>query len=84
MDAVFGPTNFRTEIIWKRTGAHGRAKRWGPIHDTILFYTVSVKYVWNRVYEEYDPEYKFYRAEDERGRYQLITLDGPRLALDVA
>ena len=39
MDAVFGPTNFRTEIIWKRTGAHGRAKRWGPIHDTILFYT---------------------------------------------
>ena len=79
MDAVFGGANFRTEIIWKRTGAHGRAKRWGPIHDTILFYTVSGKYVWNRVYEEYDPKYieKFYRAEDERGRYQLITLDGP-------
>ena len=79
MDAVFGSANFRTEIIWKRTGAHGRAKRWGPIHDTILFYTVSGKYVWNRVYEEYDPGYieKFYRAEDERGRYQLITLDGP-------
>ena len=79
MDAVFGGANFRTEIIWKRTGAHGRAKRWGPIHDTILFYTVSGKYVWNRVYEKYDPKYieKFYRAEDERGRYQLITLDGP-------
>ena len=22
MDAVFGPENYRTEIIWKRTSAH--------------------------------------------------------------
>ena len=79
MDSVFGAKNFRNEIVWRRTGAHGRAKRWGPIHDIILFYAVSDKYVWNRVYEEYDPKYieKFYRAEDERGRYQPITLDGP-------
>ena len=41
MDAVFGHQNFRNEIIWRRTGAHGGAKRWGPIHDTLLFYTMS-------------------------------------------
>ena len=37
LDAVFGARNFRNEVIWKRTGAHGRAKKWGPIHDAIFF-----------------------------------------------
>ena len=79
MDGIFGHRNFMNEIIWRRTGAHGRAKRWGPIHDTILFYTKSNKYTWNRVYEKYDPMYieNYYRFEDERGRYQMVTLDGP-------
>ena len=39
MDAVFGPENFRNEIVWKRTSAHSmRAKRFGPVHDDILLY----------------------------------------------
>nr|MBA2601624.1 restriction endonuclease [Actinomycetota bacterium] len=79
MDAVFGPQNFRNEIVWKRTGAHGRAKRWGPVHDTLLFYSISDRYLWNRVFEDYDQSYidNFYRFEDEHGRYRLVTLDGP-------
>ena len=43
MDAVFGPANFRTEIIWKRTSAHSDTKQGrkqhGRIHDVLLFYT---------------------------------------------
>lgn len=79
LDAVFGPENFRNEVIWKRTGAHGRARKWGPIHDSILFYTRSPEYTWNRVFEDYDESYveNFYRFEDEHGRYRLVTLDGP-------
>ena len=79
MDAIFGHENFKNEVVWRRTGAHGRAKRWGPIHDTILFYTNSDRYVWNRIYEEYDPTYieKYYRSFDKRGKYQLVALDGP-------
>jgi DNA modification methylase len=79
MDGIFGHRNFRNEIVWKRTGAHGRAKRWGPIHDTILFYTMSDNYTWNRVFEQYDKSYTdaFYRLKDEHGVYQLVTLDGP-------
>lgn len=79
MDGIFGHRNFRNEIIWRRTGAHGRAKRWGPIHDTLLYYTASDNYTWNRVFEAYDPEYieNFYRFNDEHGRYRLVTLDGP-------
>lgn len=41
LDAVFGATNFKNEIIWRRTGSHNSTKRFGPIHDTILFYARS-------------------------------------------
>ena len=53
MDAVFGPRNFRNEIIWRRTGAHNSAKRYGPIHDTLLFYTKSGEYTFNVVHRPY-------------------------------
>src|SRR5665647_3645011 len=38
LDAVFGPENFLSEVIWKRTGTHSSALRWGPVHDVILCY----------------------------------------------
>ena len=79
MDGIFGQENFRSEIIWKRTFAHGGAKRWGPIHDTIFFYTMSDKYTWNKVTQALDEKYinDFYKYEDEFGRYRLVTLSGP-------
>jgi site-specific DNA-methyltransferase (adenine-specific) len=41
IDSIFGATNFRNEIIWRRTRAHNDIKltRFGAIHDTILFYS---------------------------------------------
>jgi site-specific DNA-methyltransferase (adenine-specific) len=39
LDGIFGPKSFLSEVIWKRTGAHGNAKRWAPVHDVILVYT---------------------------------------------
>ena len=79
MDAVFGHDNFRNEIIWRRTFAHGRAKRWGPIHDTLLFYSKGERYIWNRTFQEYSDTYieSFFRHNDEYGRYRLTTLTGP-------
>lgn len=50
LDAVFGSSMFRNEIVWQRTGAHGSSKRFGPIHDVILFYTKSDGYIWNPAY----------------------------------
>lgn len=47
MDSIFDPGNFRSEIIWRRTGSHNKATRWAPIHDVILFYTKSDGYTWN-------------------------------------
>ena len=76
MDAIFGHDRFRNEIVWKRTGSHGGANRWGPVHDTLLFYTVSSKYTWNRTFQEYSPEYlaNYYKYSGERGKYRLVSL----------
>ena len=81
MDAIFGHRNFRNEIIWKRTSAHNRARRFGPVHDTLLFCSKSDSYKWNRVYQPYDASYlaRNYRHEDGKGRYRTGDLTGPGL-----
>lgn len=70
LDSVFGPTNFQNEIIWKRTSAHSSAKRYGPVHDVILFYSKSADFVWNRTFTPYDPAYLnlFFDQTDPDGR----------------
>jgi len=79
LDSIFGPTVFRSEIIWKRTSSHNNARRWGPIHDTILFVSRSESYTWNRVLTDYDPGYvaRYYRHVDGQGRrYRMSDLTG--------
>lgn len=72
LDLIFGVENFRNEIIWKRTSSHNDSKKWAHIHDTLLFYA-GRGFKWNPLYLAHDPEYvrKFYRFEDQRGRYRL-------------
>ena len=85
LDAVFGPVNFRTEIVWKRSSAHSDAKQGrtqhGRIHDVILFYTKTDAWNWNHVFTPYDASYTdaFYKhVEPETGRrYRLGDLTGP-------
>jgi len=57
LDAVFGPVHFSSEIIWRRTSSHNSAKRWGPVHDTILAYSKSEHFIWNDVFQTYDDSY---------------------------
>jgi hypothetical protein len=80
MDAVFGPVSFRSEIVWKRTHAHGSAKRYGPVHDTILFYSKGDGYLWTGTRISHDPDYitKHFRSVDPGSgrRFQAITLTG--------
>jgi site-specific DNA-methyltransferase (adenine-specific) len=46
LDTIFGLTNFRNEIIWKRTGSHNKIRRYAPVHDVILFYTKTNDFTW--------------------------------------
>jgi len=81
LDAVFGADSFRSEIVWKRSSAHNSAKRWGPVHDTLLFYTVSKKYTWNPIYQalpESTAEAWYNNVEEETGRrYNRADLTAP-------
>lgn len=79
MDAVFGPTHFRNEVIWKRTSAHSAAKRWNDVHDTILFYTRADGYLWNEVILPHSDEYSArYRNQDGDGqKWADDNLTGP-------
>jgi DNA modification methylase len=70
MDAVFGPVQFRNEIIWKRTSAHSSAKRFGPVHDSLFFYTKGPNHVWNPAYQPIPQETidQWYNNLDPDGR----------------
>lgn len=70
LDAVFAPTCFRNEIIWKRTSGHSDAQRYGRVHDVILYYGKTDDATWNQVYQPYDEEYvdNYYRYQDSDGR----------------
>ena len=78
-DAIFGKEKFRNEIIWKRTSAHSASKRWGDIHDCILFYSKCDNYRWNEVLIPHSAEYsERYRNEDSSGRaWADDNLTGP-------
>jgi DNA modification methylase len=82
MDAVFGPENFRNEIVWRRSHPKGHAfTRFASTHDVILTYAkVSGRTKWNPMYAPYDPENaaKQYALVDQDGRrYQLTSLLNP-------
>ncbi len=81
MDAVFGTGNFHNEIIWKRTDAKGNVqKKYGWIHDVILFYSKTNDWTWNQQYAAYDEDYveNFYNKIGKNDRkYQLTDLTAP-------
>jgi site-specific DNA-methyltransferase (adenine-specific) len=80
LDGVFGAENFRNEIIWKRTGSHNSAQRFGPVHDVILYYTGGSGATWNGLRQEYDESYKkkFGKIDPGTGeKFQDVALSGP-------
>jgi len=79
MDQIFGITNFRNEISWKRTPFAGsskiRAQQYPRVHDVLLFYGASADIKFECPVLEYSEEYfKRFKDEDERGRYQKVLL----------
>jgi len=85
LDTVFGPEQFRNEIIWKRAttvkGNFGQGqKALGANTDTLLYYARSDEAKFQQVFTEYSDEYlsKMYRfVEPDGRRYRLISMIGP-------
>jgi DNA modification methylase len=76
LDSIFGQLNYINEVVWQRTSSHNDPKRYGKIHDVILFYGKTAKYTWNQQYTaltndnfaahdfEIDEEGRKYRKRD--------------------
>jgi DNA modification methylase len=81
LDAIFGKENFKNEIVWRRTGSNNSAKRFGPVHQSILFYGKAGETTFrrDRALGPYTKEYveKNFKTKDERGAYQSVSLTGP-------
>jgi DNA modification methylase len=83
MDEVFSANQFLSEVVWKRTGTHSSANRWGPIHDVILVYSRGPRHKWNRPYQPLTERYRdtHFRAVDASGRHYAhgeLTAPGVR------
>ncbi len=59
MDEIFGYENFQREIIWdlgNPSGYKSMALNWIRGHDTILYYTKTNKFIFNKLYIPYSEE----------------------------
>lgn len=67
LDTIFGPENFRNEVVWRRTRGHNDQKltRYGSVHDVLLFYTKSDVWTYNKMYSARDE-----KAEDTHDLYR--------------
>jgi DNA modification methylase len=76
MDKIFGESNFRNEIIWKRSSncssINGIFRR---AHDSILFYSKSEQYHFEiQRMELSDASKGNYSKKDDNGIYRLVPL----------
>lgn len=58
MDKIFGHDNFRNEIIWSYKKWTNAANYFQRNSDTILFYTKTSSYFFNKLYTDDMPEHK--------------------------
>jgi DNA modification methylase len=77
MDKTFGAENFRNEVIWQRFNYHADAKRFGAVHDTLLWYSRGERYIYNQQFKPIEDKYKdsHFTGIDPDGR--LYQLDNP-------
>ena len=71
LDAIFDARNFRNEISWKRFSGKNDPKRYGRVHDVILYYSRGATTTWNVEYGPFEADYveENYRyVEKETGR----------------
>ena len=66
MDAIFGQSNFRNEIVWSyRTGGVSK-KYWPRKHDTLLFYVKSDSYIHQPLQERVTYDKAFFTSKTDK------------------
>jgi len=81
LDAIYAPTNFQNEIVWKRTSSHNDPKRFGRISDRILFYSKGPDKNFTRPTSGYSQEQlSRYKYQDDRGFFRAENLTAPHFS----
>ena len=87
MDEVFGPGNFRKEIIWDITVLSGfkvQAMNWIRGHDSILYYSKSSDCIFNKLRQPHQQKYiDMFNQVDENGERFLVAHGLKRYLKDV-
>ncbi|ATY32974.1 DNA methyltransferase [Sphingomonas psychrotolerans] len=84
LDAIFGPSAFKSEIVWKRTNARGTTGKWPALHDILLFYTKTDRFHFEAQKGAGDPNrvpHTLITGPDGR-KYQTYELTGPGRTLE--
>ena len=77
LDEIFGPRRQLNQIVWKRIFSHSGGKKFGIVDDTILLYTKSNTFLFNKQIKPHSESYikSHYGNTDENGRlFRLVTL----------
>ncbi len=88
LDQIFGPANFRNEIVWHYRRWTAVSNRFQRLHDTLFFYTKRDKYMFNMLYDvpaniakgrkeswKVDEEGREYRWQSLHGKRYIIYRD---------
>jgi len=80
LDEVFGSEQYRNELRWKRQpprGAKAISRQYAKSSDTILYYSLNNRYVWNPQFKEYSAEYvksKFVHKDKDGRAYRIDNI----------
>jgi len=80
MDEVFGAENYLNDIVWKRFHFHADAKRYGIVHEDLLFYAKTPNYFFSKQYAPFKESYleSHFTGCDPDGRiYRLDNATAP-------
>lgn len=78
LDQAFGPSNFRSEIIWYYKRWSNAKKGLLQQHQSILFYSKTENFKWNPIFTDYSATTNIdqimqKRSRDERGKASYAT-----------
>lgn len=81
LDQIFGEKNFVNEVVWTYKSGGVNKRSFAKKHDTLLFYSKSNKYIFNRQKEKsYNRELKPYHFkgveefQDDVGWYTMVNM----------
>ena len=87
LDEVFGPGNFRREIIWDITVLSGfktQAQNWVRGHDVIFYYSKTSNCKFNKLRQPHSQDYiDMFNRVDENGERYLVAHGLTRYLKDV-